>query len=55
MKVAISISLNEELINTIDKQKALAKRSTFVEYIILLGLEVHNARKVEDAPKKDRY
>lgn len=53
MKVPISISLSEELIRIIDRRRDLTKRSTFVEHLLELGLEVHNERKAEDAAGKN--
>jgi len=51
----VSISLSEELIKTIDTQKGLSKRSTFMEHILLLGLDVYNERKIEKTPIKERH
>jgi metal-responsive CopG/Arc/MetJ family transcriptional regulator len=49
LKVKIGLTLEPELLQEIEELRGIIKRSTFIEYLITLGLQTH--RKNEAAVK----
>jgi metal-responsive CopG/Arc/MetJ family transcriptional regulator len=56
LKARISISLDLEVLNTVDKNRGIANRSAFVNYLLKKGLKTYaanQAKKRGDVPCLD--
>ena len=47
MKIRISITLSDELIEKIDRSRGLVKRSSYIEHLIKRGFEAQNGERVQ--------
>ena len=52
MKAYLAVTINSELYRKIENLRGREKRSTFVEYLIQLGIREH--KKNEDKPREVR-
>jgi len=49
-RARLSVSLSDQLIQEIDRRRGLAKRSTFVEHLIRIGLDTVTEREAHMKP-----
>ncbi|MCX8170650.1 MAG: hypothetical protein N3E47_01580 [Candidatus Bathyarchaeota archaeon] len=48
----ISLTIDSEILAEIERLRGLAKRSTFIEHIIKMGLEAYSKSHIADEPNK---
>jgi len=44
-KTYLCVTIDRKLFSRIEKERGMAKRSTFVEYLLQLGFKTHNSGK----------
>jgi len=45
VKTRVSVSISDQIVREIDRRRGLTKRSTYVEYLIMRGLETSADKK----------
>lgn len=48
MKIRISITLSDELIEKIERRRGLVKRSSYIEHLIERGFETQNGERAQN-------
>ncbi|MFQ6073971.1 MAG: hypothetical protein ACE5KC_02010 [Candidatus Bathyarchaeia archaeon] len=47
-KTYLCVTIDRKLFNRIEEERGMTKRSTFVEYLLRLGIKTHSSEKTKE-------